>query len=146
MKKIKMNKKSVWKSKFIDLLIVIIGISIAFQLNNWNESNKLEIEAKTYINSFYEENLLNEASLVSALEFTETNKKNIDTLKQLLLSKMYTDKRVKILATSMMGLARASISRGSVARTTSTVTRLLRSPPSIRLPLIASRPCGKRSA
>ncbi len=35
-----------WKSKFIDLLIVIVGISIAFKLNTWNESNKANREIK----------------------------------------------------------------------------------------------------
>ena len=108
MKKIKLNINSEWKSKLIDLLIVIVGISIAFQLNNWNEASKLDTEAKAYINSFYEENKLNETNLVSALEFTESNKKNIDTLKQLLLSKKYNDKRIKILTASMMGVEKIS--------------------------------------
>ena len=46
--------------------------------------------------------MLNETSLISALEFTESNKKGIDTLKQLLLSKKYTDKRVKTLTANML--------------------------------------------
>lgn len=37
-----------WRSKFIDLLIVIIGITIAFQLNNLNES-KNQISKKKII-------------------------------------------------------------------------------------------------
>jgi len=105
MRKIKLNLNIEWKSKVIDLLIVIIGITIAFQLNNWNESKKSDLEVKDYIESFYEENIDNEANLVSALEFSVSNKKNIDTLKQILLSKNYTDKRIKILTASMMGLA-----------------------------------------
>lgn len=105
MKKIKLNLSNEWKSKLIDLLIVIVGITIAFQLNNWNESNKLDTKAKAYINSFYEENILNEANLISALEFSESNKIDIETLKQILLSKRYSDKRIKILTASMMGLA-----------------------------------------
>ena len=105
MRKIKLNLNIEWKSKVIDLLIVIIGITIAFQLNNWNESKKSDLEVKDYIESFYEENIDNEANLVSALEFSVSNKKNIDTLNQILLSKNYTDKRIKILTASMMGLA-----------------------------------------
>ena len=105
MRKIKLNLNIEWKSKVIDLLIVIIGITIAFQLNNWNESKKSDLEVKDYIESFYGENIDNEANLVSALEFSVSNKKNIDTLKQTLLSKNYTDKRIKILTASMMGLA-----------------------------------------
>jgi len=105
MKKIKLNLNIDWKSKIIDLLIVTVGITIAFKLNTWNESIKTDLEAKNYIESFYEENIANEANLVSALKFSESNKKDIDTLKQILLSKNYTDKRIKILTTSMMGLA-----------------------------------------
>ncbi len=105
MKKIKLNLNIDWKSKLIDLLIVIAGITIAFKLNTWNESIKTDLEAKDYIESFYEENIVNEENLVSALEFAESSKKNIDTLKQILLSKNYTDQRIKILTASMMGLA-----------------------------------------
>ena len=108
MKKIKLNLNNDWKSKIIDLFIVIIGITIAFKLNTWNESITTNLEAKDYIDSFYDENSTNETNLVYALEFSESNKKDIDTLKQILLSKNYTDKRIKILTASMMGLANFS--------------------------------------
>ncbi|WP_019671180.1 DUF6090 family protein [Eudoraea adriatica] len=105
MKKIKLNLNIDWKSKIVDLLIVIIGITIAFKLNTWNESITTNLEAKDYIESFYEENITNETNLSSALEFSESNRKDIDTLKQILLSKKYDDKRIKTLTASMMGLA-----------------------------------------
>lgn len=108
MKKIKLNFNIDWKSKFIDLLIVIIGITIAFKLNTWNESITTNLEARDYIESFYEENITNETNLSSALKFSESNKKDIDTLKQILLSKKYNDKRIKTLTASMMGLANYS--------------------------------------
>ncbi len=108
MKKIKWRLNIDWKSKFIDLLIVIIGITIAFKLNTWNESITTNLEAKDYIESFYEENIINETNLSSALEFSESNKKDIDTLKQILQSKKYDDKRIKILSASMMALANYS--------------------------------------
>lgn len=104
MKKIKWKFNIDWKSKIIDLLIVVVGISIAFKLNTWNASKKTELEAKNYIESFYEENVVNASSLVSALKYSELNKRNIDTLKQILLSKNYKDKRVKVLISSMMGM------------------------------------------
>lgn len=106
MKKLKLDID--WKSKVIDFLIVIIGITIAFKLNTWNESITTNLEAKDYIESFHEENITNEANLVSALEFSELNKKNIDILKQILLLKTYDDKRVKVLTSSMVGLANYS--------------------------------------
>jgi hypothetical protein len=105
MKKLRINFKFDWKSKIIDLLIVIIGITIAFKLNTWNESIKADTKAKDYIEYFHEENNANQANLISALEFSESNKKDIDTLKQILLSKNYSDSRIKSLALRMMGMA-----------------------------------------
>ena len=105
MKKIKRKLKIDWKSKFIDLLIVIVGITIAFQLNNLNESNKSKSKEKDYLKSFYEENRDNESSLSLALEFALKTKNDIDTLKQILLSKDYEDDRIKGLSASMMALS-----------------------------------------
>ena len=102
MKKIINKFKIDWKSKLIDLLIVIIGITIAFQLNNLNESNKSTAKEKDYMKSFYEENRDNESSLSLALEFTRNTKNDIDSLKRILLSKDYQDDRIKDLTASMM--------------------------------------------
>ena len=105
MKKMKRYFNIDWQSKIIDLLIVIVGITIAFKLNTWNESIKTDIESKNYIESFYDENNNNMTNLISALEFSESNKKDIDTLQQLLISKKYTDKRIETLTASLMALA-----------------------------------------
>ena len=80
MKKTKKKLKIDWKSKLIDLLIVIIGITIAFQLNNLNESNKSKAKEKDYLKSFYEENRDNESNLSLALEFALKTKNDIDSL------------------------------------------------------------------
>ena len=106
MKKRAKNKLNIdWKSKFIDLLIVIIGITIAFQLNNLNDSNKSKAKEKDYLKSFYEENRDNESSLSLAIEFTLKTKDDLDSLKQILLSKNYQDNRIKNLSGSMMALS-----------------------------------------
>ena len=105
MKKIKWKLEIDWKSKLIDLLIVIIGITIAFQLNNLNESNKSTAQERDYLKSFYEENRDNELALSLALEFALKTKKDIDTLKTILLSKNYEDDRIKSLSASMMALS-----------------------------------------
>lgn len=49
MKKTKRKLKIDWKSKLIDLLIVIVGITIAFQLNTLNESKKSKTQEKDYL-------------------------------------------------------------------------------------------------
>ena len=105
MKKIKRKLNIDWKSKLIDLLIVIIGITIAFQLNNLNESNKSKTQEKNYLKSFYEENRDNESNLSLALEFAYKTRNDIDTLKQILLLKNYEDDRIKSLSASMMALS-----------------------------------------
>ena len=105
MKKLKWKLDIDWTSKLIDLLIVIIGITIAFQLNNFNESNKSNAQERDYLKSFYEENRDNELALSSALEFALKTKNDIDTLKQVLLSKDYEDDRIKNLSASMMALS-----------------------------------------
>ncbi len=103
MKKKKLNLNFDWKSKIIELLIVIVGISIPFQLDNWKESIKKDSKVKDYIASFHEENIANEARLISILKYSEIEIKNIDTLKQILLSKNYADKRIKNFTLKMLG-------------------------------------------
>lgn len=105
MRKIKSSTKIDWMSKLVDLAIVIIGLTIAFKLNTWNDSVKNDVAVKEYIESFYTENKTNHDSLVSALDYSKSCKKDIDTLKQILQSKNYSDKRIKPLVASMMGLA-----------------------------------------
>jgi len=105
MKKPAFNFNLDWKSKFVDLFIVIIGITIAFKLNNWNESRKTEQKEVEYLESFYNENQENRENLISALNFSKATKKNIDSLKQILSSGSYADESIKPLIASMMALA-----------------------------------------
>ena len=104
MNKFRLNSKIDWATKIIDLLIVIIGITIAFKLNNWNESRKTNSEVKSYIKSFYNENKANHDELVSGLKFLKSKKQRIDSLKQILSSKNYSNKRIKFLVASMTSL------------------------------------------
>ena len=94
-----------WKSKFMDLIIVIVGITIAFKLNTWNESTKSSKNAAEYVKSFTDENVSNQQLLASVLEFSEANKKEIETLKNLLVTGDYEDTRINNLVATMMELA-----------------------------------------
>jgi len=105
MRKINWNFNVDWKSKLLDLLIVIIGITIAFQLNNWNDSRKIHNEEKAYRVSFYEESKINQENLAAALEFSISAKKDVGTLKTILLNKNYSDERIKPLIASLMAMA-----------------------------------------
>ncbi len=44
-----------WKNHFVELVVVFIGISTAFMLNNWREDEKDRDREQLYINSFYAE-------------------------------------------------------------------------------------------
>ena len=100
-KKFKIN----WRSKFIDLLIVIAGISIAFKLNTWNESNKADREIEDYLLSFQEESTNNKATLSAALEYSISIKKYLDSLKILLIKEDYGHENIKTYVSSLMGLS-----------------------------------------
>jgi len=94
-----------WTSKLVDLLIVIVGISIAFKLNTWNESKKASNEMIEYLASFHEENTYNKNTLTSALEYSLSIKTDIDSLKVILASEDYDNPNTKIYAASMMSLS-----------------------------------------
>lgn len=94
-----------WKSKFLDFLIVVIGITIAFKLNTWNESRKAATEEKSYLISFNEESIINENNLKEALEHSKLVMQEIENIKGPLLSKNYNDQDIKILIGSMISMA-----------------------------------------
>ena len=94
-----------WKSKFIDLLIVIVGISVAFKLNTWNENNKTNKEIADYLLNFKEESLTNKATLSNALEYSESVKEGLDSIKILLFEKDYDNKNIKNYTSRLMGLS-----------------------------------------
>lgn len=101
----KTSAKIDWTSKLVDLLIVIVGISIAFRLNTWNESNKAKNQIQEYIISFQEESTSNKATLSAALEYSLTIKKDLDSLKILLLARKYNHENINNYSTRLMGLS-----------------------------------------
>jgi len=103
MKKPQQNLGFDWKSKIVDLLIVIIGISIAYNLNTWNESIKRDQEANNYIENFYGENENNKIKLTGALEFSSSQIEEITNLQNLLFAKEFDDERIKDLTIQMLG-------------------------------------------
>jgi hypothetical protein len=44
-----------WKNHFIELIVVFIGITLAFMLNSWREESKSHKLESQYISSFYDE-------------------------------------------------------------------------------------------
>ncbi|MGB3586197.1 MAG: hypothetical protein WBA23_06635 [Tunicatimonas sp.] len=83
-----------WKSKLIDFFIVILGISLAFQLNSWNETRKDKQRLGNYLESFVLDTQENIASLQHTLEQTRLLRERADTIKALIASKRFVDPRL----------------------------------------------------
>ncbi|WP_109299513.1 hypothetical protein [Aquimarina sp. AU474] len=91
-----------WKSKIIDLLIVIIGITLAFRLNSWSESKKQDSLLKNYVTSFSLENEANIESLINTLNYSELQLSKIDTLQEIMRNEAYNDMRLRKLSPSLL--------------------------------------------
>lgn len=87
-----------WLDKVVDLVIVVIGITVAFQLAQKGDSNKNNIRRLDYLVSFQEEVETNLNILNSALEGAKLQKSYADTLAYLLKNQQYADTRIGELA------------------------------------------------
>ena len=94
-----------WTSKLVDLLIVIVGISIAFKLNTWNETNKVNRDIRDYLLSFQEECVSNKSALTAAHKYSTSIKKDLDSLKVLLIREDFDHKNIKTYVSKLMGLS-----------------------------------------
>lgn len=91
-----------WRDKILDLIIVIIGISVAFQLNNWNDAVNKSETADQYIANFGEENSTNIDELSAALEQSSATYVHIDSLQKILDRNDLSDDRIPGLMASIM--------------------------------------------
>lgn len=68
----KLNMEKInWKNYFIELIVVFIGITAAFLLNNWREDYESdELESK-YINSIKNDVIQDSISVHEILKFNE---------------------------------------------------------------------------
>lgn len=68
-------KKVNWLDHFVNLIVVIVGISAAFMLNNFNESIKIKKLQDTYIQSMIDDVEVDIAELDSLIKDEEQNLK-----------------------------------------------------------------------
>lgn len=78
MKKILVNIQ--WADKLIDLLVVIVGITIAFSLNNWNNNRRDNKLKTTYLSSLHNDLKKDSANLASAHSEILKEQNLLDTL------------------------------------------------------------------
>jgi hypothetical protein len=76
-----------WYDKMMDLLVVIVGVTIAFSLNNWNEKRKAEDLEHSYLKSMQEELELDISELKDLIRRDSIGNSGLETL----LSASYRD-------------------------------------------------------
>jgi hypothetical protein len=78
----KVNKID-WKNHLIELIVVFIGITLAFMLNNWREHTKDKKLESQYLSSFYEEIVFANGKLDTIIN---TNKEKMTYLARMIES------------------------------------------------------------
>ncbi len=63
-----------------EIILVVIGILIALQINNWNEDRKDRIKEKQYLKSFKIDLLANISELERVIQKSELTSRNADTV------------------------------------------------------------------
>lgn len=71
-----MKQKINWSNHFIELIVVVIGISIAFMLDNWNQERENQKLEQKYLNSF-KNDIVSDASRLDSTIIGVENKLNI---------------------------------------------------------------------
>ncbi|MEL6535604.1 MAG: DUF6090 family protein [Bacteroidota bacterium] len=73
-------KKINWVNHGVELVVVIIGISIAFSLNNWRDSRTARKHEKEYLSSMLEDLAEDMGRLVVIIQSDSVKKSQLDTL------------------------------------------------------------------
>lgn len=61
-----------------EIILVVIGILIALQINNWNEHRKLKVKADIYVNKIINDLKVDTLNINKLIEKTEEYSQNID--------------------------------------------------------------------
>jgi hypothetical protein len=72
-----------WLDKLVDLLVVILGISIAFGINNWADSRKNERKKEQYLVNLSNDLRVDSVALIKHQQGLENLRDAIDTLQAL---------------------------------------------------------------
>ena len=83
-----MNKTNKWLNHIIELFIVIVGISIAFSINNYSENRKEAKLEKTYLKSFLDEIDNDIPKLDTAIQIVSGYKVSVEKLVSILEKKI----------------------------------------------------------
>jgi hypothetical protein len=73
-----MRNKIDWRNHFVELIVVFIGITLAFMLNNWRENNNNQEMAEKYLNSFRNDIAYDHTQLDSIINSNENKLQRIN--------------------------------------------------------------------
>ena len=94
-----MKTKINWLNHFIEVIVVIIGISIAFILNNWRENYSKKLVELKYIESFREDINIDFENLENVLEKDRQKKSHLERyIASLKMNAFNIDSTVSILS------------------------------------------------
>jgi len=88
----KTKPKTSFRPYFIDLIVVIAGISIAFTLDNWSQNNKERKEERLYLQALKEDLASDQENLYSLMDSSKVLIANINETFQLLFSNQPVDR------------------------------------------------------
>jgi len=91
-----------------EIVLVVIGILIALQINNWNENRKISNSEKNYLNVLRVEFEKNQNKLKSAISINQTNLKNAKELSSF-IGKDTAKVDVKKLRSLILGVVNAEV-------------------------------------
>ena len=110
-----------------EIILVVIGILIALQINTWNQARKDSITEREYYNRFLEDILLDDALLTNQIKETQLRLKSAN---QLLHELQSSDSNMHQIAQALSG----SVSRGNfVMKPTQTTYEDVKSSGNIQL-------------
>jgi len=96
-----MRNKIDWSNHLVELIVVFIGITLAFMLNNWREDYTDRQMAEKYINSFHDDIASDHAQLDSIIDSNENKLKRINKFVKSLKNKKSTINEAERIMTDM---------------------------------------------
>ena len=96
------RQKINWLNHFIELVVVVIGITLAFMLNNWREGYVNHRMEKKYLNSFRDDLNFDRVQLDSLILYNETKLKDINRLIAFLKDRKVDNDSVLVVFAEMM--------------------------------------------
>ena len=98
------TKKIDWLNHFLEFIVVVIGILLAFQLNTCREAKKEDNLVESHVKNVVEETQFNKQQIEGSLETSKTLLQKLDTLINLTAQKELDRNSAHVLSMELMSL------------------------------------------